>query len=232
MSSVFPKYLRQSPLDRHRLPADASLWRSLRPFSDHFAQWKQKSALWREGGVGPKRFWLAWCFFARKRKRKPRKKCLARCGRLRWLEKLPRRASWKGNPQGCGHFVNSPHFHPFNCRTLRLSIWLIRYFLKTFVYTPSTPCRDVKFSQNIPLSDLSWKSLAEVMWRHHINGFSNSIFGKTDKKTSTKEWKMIGLTVFILLYVWNNEDVRWDFFCSNPLRSYEQIWVSRRAEKT
>ena len=27
----------------------------------------------------------------RKRKRKPRKKCLARCGRLRWLEKLPRR---------------------------------------------------------------------------------------------------------------------------------------------
>ena len=57
---------------------------------------------------------------------------------------------------------------------LRFSIWLIRYFLKTFVYTPSTPRRDVKLSQNIPLGDLSWKSLTEVMWPHHINGFLNS----------------------------------------------------------
>ena len=50
-----------------------------------------KSALWREGGVEPDRFSLVWGFFTRKRKRKPRKKCLAGCGRLRWLEKLPRR---------------------------------------------------------------------------------------------------------------------------------------------
>ena len=50
-----------------------------------------KSALWREGGVEPERFSLVWGFFARKRKRKLRKKCLARCGRLRCLEKLPRR---------------------------------------------------------------------------------------------------------------------------------------------
>ena len=28
-------------------------------------------------------------------------------------------------------------------------------FLKTFVYTPSTPRRDVKLSRNIPLGDLS-----------------------------------------------------------------------------
>ena len=50
-----------------------------------------KSALWREGGVEPERFSLVWGSFACKRKRKPRKKCLARCGRLRWLVKLPRR---------------------------------------------------------------------------------------------------------------------------------------------
>ena len=32
---------------------------------------------------------------------------------------------------------------------------LIRYFLKIYVYTPSTPCRDVKFCPNISLGDLS-----------------------------------------------------------------------------
>ena len=36
----------------------------------------------------------------------------------------------------------------------------------------------------IPLGDLSWNSLTEVMWHHHINGFSHSkIWKKTDKKT-------------------------------------------------
>ena len=88
----FPKYLPQAPLDRHRLPTDAGLKSSHRPLSDILALWKQKSALWREGGVKPERFSLVWGFLAPKRKRKPREKCLARCGRLHWLEKLPRRA--------------------------------------------------------------------------------------------------------------------------------------------
>ena len=61
---------------------------------------------------------------------------------------------------------------------LRFSLWLIRYFLKTYIYTPSTPCRDVKFCPNIPLGDLSWNSLTELMWHHQINGFSNSKFWK------------------------------------------------------
>ena len=66
----------------------------------------------------------------------------------------------------------------------RFSVWLFRYFLKTYVYTPSTPCRDV----SIPLGDLSWNSLTEVMWHHQINGFPHSKFWKfwkTDKKTFT-----------------------------------------------
>ena len=92
ISSAFPKYLRQTLLDPHRLPTDAGLKSSLRPLSDILALWKQKSALWREGSVQPERFSLVWGLFTSKRKRKPREKCLARCGRLRWLEKLPRRA--------------------------------------------------------------------------------------------------------------------------------------------
>ena len=73
ISWVFPKYLRQAPLDGHRLRTDASLRDSLRPFSDNLALWKQKSALWQEWGVEPKRFSLIWGFFARERKRKTRK---------------------------------------------------------------------------------------------------------------------------------------------------------------
>ena len=109
--SIFPKYLRQTPLDRHRLPTDTGLWSSLRPLSDIFDMWKQKSALWREGGIEPERFSLVWGFFARKRKRKPRKKCLARCGRLRCLhgDVAPQGPRGRGIPQGCGHFVISPH---------------------------------------------------------------------------------------------------------------------------
>ena len=61
---------------------------------------------------------------------------------------------------------------------VRFSLWLIQYFLKTVVYTPSTPCRDVKFCPTISLGDLSWNSLTEVMWHHQINGFSNSKFWK------------------------------------------------------
>ena len=37
-----------------------------------------------------------------------------------------------------------------NNEVLRFSLWLIRYFLKTYVYTPSTPSRNVKFCPNIP----------------------------------------------------------------------------------
>ena len=36
----------------------------------------------------------------------------------------------------------------------RFSIWLIWYFLTSFVFTPFTPCRDVKFCPNISLGVL------------------------------------------------------------------------------
>ena len=115
---------------------------------------------------------------------------------------------------------------------LRFSVWLIRYFLKTFVYTPSTPCRDVKFSPNIPLGDLSWKSLTEFMWHRHIIGFF--LIQKFEKNWPEKvhvrvekDWS----GSFVFLYVWNNEDVRWDFFYSNPLGSYEQSKFFRLVAK-
>ena len=77
-------------------------------------------------------------------------------------------------------------------RNLRFSLWLIRYFLKTFVYIPFTPCREVKFCPNIPLGDLSWNSLTEVMWRHHMNGFSNSkIQKKLTRKHSSRNGKWL-----------------------------------------
>ena len=85
---------------------------------------------------------------------------------------------------------------------------IIRYFLRTFVYTSSTPCRDVKFCPNIPLGDLSWNSLTEVMWLHHIKSFSNSkIWKKLTRKRSPRngnEWS----GSFVLLCGWNKEDVR------------------------
>ena len=55
--------------------------------------------------------------FARKRKRKPRKKCLARCCRLHWLEKLPRRALAVGESPRLRPFVNSP-----NCAKMERSM--------------------------------------------------------------------------------------------------------------
>ena len=73
-------------------PSQVADGHTLRPLSAILALWKQKSALWREGGVEPERFSLVWGFFAGKRKRKPRKKCLAICDWLRRLKKLPRRA--------------------------------------------------------------------------------------------------------------------------------------------
>ena len=72
---------------------------------------------------------------------------------------------------------------------LRFSLWVFRYFLKTYVYTPSTPCRDVKFCPNIPLGDLSWNSLTEVMWHHQINGFFKF---KILKKLTRKRSRRIG----------------------------------------
>ena len=85
ISSVtfFPKYLRQTPLDRHRLPTDAGFKSSLRPLSDPLALWKQNQHCDEKGVSSRKDFRWYEAFFARKRKRKLRKKCLARCGRLR-----------------------------------------------------------------------------------------------------------------------------------------------------
>ena len=85
---------------------------------------------------------------------------------------------------------------------LRFSLWLIRYFLKTYVYTPSIPCRDVKFCPNIPLGDLSWNSSTEVMWHFQINGYSNSKFWKKlTRKRSSRNGKWLvwqfGLTLWM-----------------------------------
>ena len=103
---------------------------------------------------------------------------------------------------------------------LRFSLWLFRYFLKTYVYTPSTPCRDVKFCPNIPLGDLSWNSLTEVMWHHQINGFSNILKKLTRNVHVGLENDWSGS--FVLLYGWNKEDVRWDFAL---LKSIGKLWA-------
>ena len=50
ISSVFPKCLRQTLPDHHRLPTDASLRGSLRPFSNHLAR-KSKNQHCDEKGV-------------------------------------------------------------------------------------------------------------------------------------------------------------------------------------
>ena len=59
-------------------------------------------------GVEPKGFWLAWCFFARKRKKKPKRSAWLDAADYADRRSCPAEASRKGNPQGCGHFVNSP----------------------------------------------------------------------------------------------------------------------------
>ena len=89
----------------------------------------------------------------------------------------------------------------------------------------------MKFCPNIPLGDLSWNSLREVMWRHYINGFSNSKLWKNWQENVHVGVENDWSGSFVLLYGWNNEDVRWGFLYSNPLGSYEQFWVLRRAEK-
>ena len=106
--------------------------------------------------------------------------------------------------------------------SLYLSLWLIRYFLKTYVYTPSIPCRDVKFCPNIPLGDLSWNSLTEVMWHHQINGFSNSKFWKDWQENVHVGLENDWSGSFVLLYGWNNEDVRWGF---SLFKSIGKLWA-------
>ena len=84
ISSVFPKYLRQRRLCSTVIGCRQRQVLSDLSVSDIAALWKQKSALWREGGVEPERFSFVWGFFTGKRTRKPGKKCLARCGRPGW----------------------------------------------------------------------------------------------------------------------------------------------------
>ena len=60
------------------------------------------------------------------------------------------------------------------------------------------------------------------MWHHHINGFSNSKIWKTDKKTFTQEWKMIGLVVLSYSMDKIMKMFGGVFLYSNPLGSYEQ----------
>ena len=115
--------------------------------------------------------------------------------------------------------VEKGHLAPSN---LRFSLWLIRYFLTTFVYTTSTPRRDVKFCPNIPLGNLSWNSLTEVMWIHYSNGFSNSKIWKNWQENIHLEMENDWSGSFVLLYGWNKEDVRWDF---SLFKSIEKLWT-------
>ena len=58
-------------------------------------------------------------------------------------------------------------------------------FLKTYVYTPSTPCRDVKFAQTSPLAifhEIRWQKSCDII-KSTIFQIQN--FEKTDKKTFT-----------------------------------------------
>ena len=105
---------------------------------------------------------------------------------------------------------------------LRFSLWLFRYFLKTYVYTPSTPCTDVKFCPNIPLGDLSWNLLTEVMWHHQINGFSNSKFWKNQQENVHVGMENDWSGSFVLLYGWNKEGVRWGF---SLFKSIGKLWA-------
>ena len=107
-------------------------------------------------------------------------------------------------------------------QVLRFSLWLFRYYLKTYVYTPSTPCRDVKFCPNIPLGDLSWNLLTEVIWHYQINGFSNSKFWKHWQENVHVGLENDWSGSFVLLYGWNNEDVRWDF---SLFKSIKKLWA-------
>ena len=68
---------------------------------------------------------------------------------------------------------------------LRFSLCLFRYFLKTYVYTPSTLCRDVKFCPNIPLAIFH-----EIRWRKSCDIIKSTVFQiqnfeNTDKKMFT-----------------------------------------------
>ena len=116
-------------------------------------------------------------------------------------------------------------------RNLRFSLWLFRYFLKTYVYTPSTPCRDVKSCPKIPLGGLSWNSLTEVMWHYQINGFSNSKVWKSWQENIHVGLENDWSSSFVLLYGWNNEDVRWGFSLFKSIGKLEQSKFSRLVAK-
>ena len=57
----FPKYLRQTPLDRHRLPTDAGFKSSLRPLSGTLALWKQNQHCDEKGVSSRKDFRWFFC---------------------------------------------------------------------------------------------------------------------------------------------------------------------------
>ena len=153
---------------------------------------------------------------------------------------IHQRGKWRPLCPAKAHKVNwKSEFADFE---LKLWKW---YFLKTYVYTPSTPCKDVKFCPNIP-----WQSFMKFIDRSHVTSsnqrFSNSRFWKNWQeiflsvfqnfesflKTFTYDWKMIGLAVFSYSMDEIMKMYGGVFLYSNPLGSYEQFWVSRRAKKT
>ena len=88
------------------------------------------------------------------------------------------------------------------------------------------------FAQTFPLAifhEIRWQKSCDII---KSTVFQIQNFEKTDKKTFTLDWKMIGLAV--LSYSMDEIMKMYGgvFLYSNPLGSYEQFWVSRQAEKT
>ena len=68
-------------------------------------------------------------------------------------------------------------------------IWLIRCSLKTFVYTSSTPCSGVKFSQHIPPG----LSFMKIVDRSHVTSLQQRFFKfKNSKKLTRKRSRRNG----------------------------------------
>ena len=124
----FPKYLCQTPLDRHRLPTDGGFKSSFRPLSDTLALWKQNQHCDEKGVSSRKDFrWYEAFLPARGRENQGRSAWLDAADYADWRS-CPAGPSRWGNPQGCGHFVNSPHSRTITCTTEAGNCCLIHLF--------------------------------------------------------------------------------------------------------
>ena len=122
--------------------------------------------------------------------------------------------------------------------SLRFSIWPIRYFLKTNYWKPSClhlphPVGMWNFAQAFSLAIFHENRGQKSCDFITSTVFQIQKFEKTDKKTFMNGKRLVWHFCLILciVYGWNHEDVRWDFFYSNPLGSYEQAKFFRLIAK-